>query len=167
MKVANSKSYGNELVEQIIRPTLNSLGVHSSAAEKLLLGTVAAKSNQTLRLGNNKGIGIYSITPERHHEIWDNYIAHDEDLASLVRGFASQREFLKAPHQELIFNLRYATAIAWLGYQQAGMNVEEAHTDQELALFWHQVHARKDPKRTPADFLTSLSGLDNHTEKAA
>ena len=38
------------------------------------------------------------------------------DIASLVRGLASQRDFLDHPHAELTTNLSYATAIAWFNY---------------------------------------------------
>jgi hypothetical protein len=37
-------------------------------------------------------------------------------MASLVRGLASQHDFLSQPHAELATNLSYATAIAWFMY---------------------------------------------------
>jgi len=43
-------------------------------------------------------------------------LAFHPDLASRIRGLASQRAFLEDPHSELATNLCYATAIAWVMY---------------------------------------------------
>ena len=58
-----------------------------------------------------------------HRNIWDNFLADKSELASKVRGLASQREFLSHPHHELATNLAYATAIAWLIFQRSGVDV--------------------------------------------
>ena len=39
-------------------------------------------------------------------------LAFQPDLASIVRGFASQHHFLREPDLELVTNLNYATAVA-------------------------------------------------------
>lgn len=68
-----------------------------------------------------RGLGIFRITPEKHREIWDTYLIQFPDLASNVRGFASQKQFFNDPHGELISNLNYATVIAWMIYCSAGV----------------------------------------------
>ncbi|MEE8056278.1 MAG: hypothetical protein V3T17_00355 [Pseudomonadales bacterium] len=115
-----------DLTQQIIKPTLNYLGMDSLAAEKLLLGTASQESGLDLFCQQSQGIGIYQISPEQHRQAWDNYLAFRPDLASKVRGLASQHQFLKNPDQELKTNLAYSTAIAWIIYVQSEIKLPEA-----------------------------------------
>ena len=113
-----------ELREMVIRPTLVSLGKYAQAAENLLMATASVKQENINRLEatNGKAYGIFQIDVPSHQRVWDKYLAFNPELASKVRGLASQREFLNQPHLELATNLSYATAIAWalhLAYPQA------------------------------------------------
>lgn len=113
-----------ELREMVIRPTLISLNKYSQAAENLLMAIALVKQENMIRLGtaNNKAYGIFQIDVPSHQRVWDKHLAFNPELASKVRGLASQREFLNQPHLELATNLSYATAIAWalhLAYPQA------------------------------------------------
>jgi hypothetical protein len=114
----------NELREMVIKPTLIALDKHSQAAENLLMAIALIKQKNISRLEatNGKAYGIFQIDVPSHQRIWDKYLAFNPELASKIRGLASQREFLKHPHLELATNLSYATAIAWalhLAYPQA------------------------------------------------
>lgn len=104
-----------ELRELIIRPTLEYLGCHSNAVENLLVA-VAQYQSGDMSPRSPSCLGIYPIDAEAHQKVWDDHLAFDPDLASRIRGLASQREFLIHPHQELCTNLAYATAIAWAIY---------------------------------------------------
>lgn len=113
-----------ELREMVIRPTLISLDKYSLAAENLLMAIALVKQENSHRLNTHcdKNYGIFQIDVPSHQRVWDKYLAFNPDLASKIRGLASQREFLKHPHLELATNLSYATAIAWalhLAYPQA------------------------------------------------
>lgn len=100
-----------ELREHIIRPTLQYLGKGSDAAENILLAL--AHIDQQNHCQQNKGFGIFQIDAAIHQKVWNQYLAFNPDLASKIRGLASQREFLNNPHIELSTNLAYACAIAW------------------------------------------------------
>ncbi len=125
-----------DLMQQAIRPTLEYLGIHSPAAEKLLLGTAAQESGFDPFCHSDRGIGIYQITSEQHRSIWDSYLAFIPDLASKVRGLASQHQFLKNPDQELAVNLSYSTAIAWIIYLQSDHQLPAADDADGLSLYW-------------------------------
>lgn len=102
-----------DLLEHVITPTLRALGLHSSKAEQQLLGCAAEASGFNPFIESCKGLlGIYQISSQQHRRAWDQYLAFRPDLASKVRGLASQHHFLKDPDQELKTNLAYATAIA-------------------------------------------------------
>lgn len=104
-----------ELREQIIHPTLDYLGKAGTAVENLLVAIVTQKQNHN-HTKHQKGLGPYAIDTSTHQMVWDKYLAFHPDLASRIRGLASQRAFLEDPHSELATNLCYATAIAWVVY---------------------------------------------------
>jgi len=128
-----------ELRQHVIRPTLIYLGRHSPAAEAILLGTAACQSSLGSALDDRHGHGLYRIAETRHQQLWDLHLARDPDLASQVRGLASQHAFLAAPHLELTVNLRYATAIAWMLIEAHGTALPDAEDLLGLACVWRQV----------------------------
>ncbi|WXL27829.1 hypothetical protein WG219_10410 [Ectopseudomonas mendocina] len=128
----------SELSQHVIRPTLEYLDKHSAAAEHLLLAIAASQSQLCASLDDDRGHGLYRINTHDHRYIWDHYLARDPDLASLVRGLASQHAFLSAPDTELIVNLRYATAIAWLLIESAsnGKTLPDITDATGMAQLW-------------------------------
>ena len=127
-----------ELSHYVIRPTLLYLGQDNPDAEALLLGIAASQSNLGSALHDRRGHGLYCIREPRHAALWDEYLVHDPDLASLVRGLASQHAFLCSPHLELTVNLRYATAIAWLLIEQQQLTIPAADDLLGMARVWRQ-----------------------------
>ena len=143
----------------IIRPTLKKLGNWTPSLENLLLGTAASASQLGMELHSDEGIGVYKIEKAVHHRVWDEFLAFDADLASKVRGFASQREFLANPDMELAINLGYSTAIAWGVYALNKAVIPEDDRDQEaLSLCWHQ-HFCRDQRQQPDHFLKVYAKL--------
>jgi hypothetical protein len=104
----------DHLREQVIRPTLEYLGAWSEEAERELLAAALRRAESNLFSPRRGGLGLYQITPAEHRDLWDRYLAFRPDIASRVRGLASQRAFLSNPDKELQTNLSYCTAIAWL-----------------------------------------------------
>ncbi len=113
------------LREQVIRPTLKYLGVWSTASEEFLLGAAIGPPELGLFSLQRDGLGIFHITSTQHRDIWDKYLAFNPDLASRVRGLASQRQFLSNPDGELQTNLSYCTAVAWLLHQRSSQLLPE------------------------------------------
>ncbi len=100
----------SELRDNVIRPTLLYLGKQSDAAENILAAIARSHRQNPSSLCPQ---GIYPIDAALHQKVWNQYLAFDPEMASKIRGLASQREFLNSPHNELRTNLAYATAIAW------------------------------------------------------
>lgn len=137
----------------IIRPTLVYLGVSSNAAEDLLLGTLLAMAWLPADKHCRGGIGPYAISAAVHTCLWDEYLALQPDLASLIRGLASQRCFLQDPHAELAYNLAYATAIAWMFYQQQAVCLDSSADTLALARVWHRTYPHQGASER--DFIRS------------
>jgi hypothetical protein len=130
-----------ELLDEFIRPTLRKFSIDISGADYLLLGTAAQESHLQFYIHHNKcqqnkGLGLYQITHEMHWDVWDNYLAYNADMASAVRGLASQHTFLTNPDAKLTTNLDYATAIAWLIYKKNSVKLPKQPTNKELAKCW-------------------------------
>ncbi|CAM3195536.1 hypothetical protein BZK31_19835 [Pseudomonas floridensis] len=128
-----------ELCRHVIRPTLVYLDRRSHCAESLLLGIAASQSSLGTALDSRRGHGLYRIPEPSHQRLWDDYLALDPELASRVRGLASQHAFLSGPHLELTVNLRYSTAIAWMMIE-AGNTVLPAEDDPlAMARIWRNI----------------------------
>jgi hypothetical protein len=118
------------LKEHVIRPTLKYLGTWSPASEAFLLDIAINAPDLGLFSARNEGLGLFHITAAQHRDLWDRYLAFNPDIASRVRGLASQRAFLTNPDSELQTNLSYCTAIAWLLHLRSGRLVEETRDDK-------------------------------------
>lgn len=131
----------------VIRPTLQKLEIHSPAAELLLLGTAAAESElgASLKTEGQRTAGIYRMHGLTHRHIWDDYLAVRPELASQVRGLASQHEFLTNPHAELTTNLAYATAVTWLAYvRHPEFSLPKTASPLLLATLWKNCYHLRD-----------------------
>ena len=113
------------LKDQVIRPTLEYLGAYSPANETTLLSAATDAPDLGLFAPRSDGLGVFHITASQHRDIWDRYLAFNPEIASRVRGLASQRAFLSNPDGELKTNLSYCTAIAWLLYLRANGTPEQ------------------------------------------
>ncbi|MEH6566972.1 MAG: hypothetical protein V7756_16750 [Halopseudomonas sp.] len=136
-------SAADNLLENILRPTLTYLGVTCAAMEQLLLGTLITIARLSALQRSEQAIGPYAITPQQHTEIWDHHLAQQPELASKVRGLASQHCFLQNPHAELGYNLAYATAIAWLIYDRQQLPISVSSDLPSLARIWERSYPHK------------------------
>ena len=147
-----------DLRHWVVRDTLKSLDDHSLAAENLLLGTAAQESGLGVCLHQGKRRGLYHLTAATHRSVWDKYLINNPELASRVRGMAGQHSFLKDPHSELVTNLKYATAIAWMVYRRCDPPLPEANDIAGLANYWHR-HFHPKPTASEQQFIQSYKEL--------
>jgi hypothetical protein len=125
------------LRDQVIRPTLEYMGQWTAAREDFLLDAAVSAPDVGLFSARKGGLGLFNITAAQHRDLWDRYLAYNPDLASRVRGLASQRAFLSDPDGELQTNLSYCTAIAWLMQQRTGGITEEAEKEAKADTLAH------------------------------
>ena len=135
------------LRQHVIEPTLQYLDMHSSSATHVLEGAASHESDCDPFSQQHQGLGIYQISSEQHRNVWDQFLAFQPDLASKVRGLASQHQFLKDPDSELITNLRYSTAIAWMLFLQSEA-AEKKSSQQPIRPYWHKLY---EEEAEPAD----------------
>ncbi len=158
-----------ELRKLVVKPTLESLNAYSEATENLIVGTAAQESELGFHLNigpteanhnQDMGYGIYRITAKEHQQVWDCYLVNHPQLASDIRGLASQHEFLKNPHLELATNLSYATAIAWAIYQSNGATALADEDLPSMAQTWFSCfHHSAENNGSPENFTENYRRL--------
>lgn len=101
-----------QLLRFIIRPVLQSLGLHSVAAERLVLGTACQESEcgRWVKQIGGPALGIYQMEPDTwlDHLKWLD--SHPE-LKSKCQSWSAGHGFF-----DLIGNLHYATAMCRIHY---------------------------------------------------
>lgn len=121
------------LRDQVIQPTLKYLGAWTPTIESFLLDAAVDAPDLGLFSETKGSLGIFHITAAQHRDIWDRYLAFKPEMASRIRGLASQRAFLTDPDSELQTNLSYCTAIAWLLYQRANITIGSVKQGQMVS----------------------------------
>ncbi len=135
----------------VIRPALRAIGLCSPAAERLLLGTALTESGlRRLHQVDGPALGIFQIEPATHADVWANYLAYRENLASRVASLASEQPRL----DQLVWNLAYATAIARLIYYRRPEPLPAADDLAGLARYWKAHFNTALGAGSAEDFLT-------------
>ena len=123
----------------VIRPVLKDLDLWSPVAENLLLGTAAQESHMGTYLDQadptieGPAFGIFQIEVKTHDDIWENYLAYNEDLARVVRRYSLPT----FSYSQLAGNLYYATAIARIHYRRVKEPLPNDPTNvKALANYW-------------------------------
>ena len=103
----------------VITPALEAIGLSSTSAAELLLGTALVESRLVWRrqLGNGPARGLFQMEMATHDDIWKNYLAYRSSLAGKIKNLKS---ILNAdPESELENNDQYAAAMARVHYKRA------------------------------------------------
>jgi hypothetical protein len=104
------------IAAEIIRPSLNALGIWSQARETLVLGTGAHESHYQYfqQVGGGPALGWWQCEPATHQDIWKNYLSFRPVLAQplnqLRNGETSAMALLRYP--------LYAAALCGLHYMR-------------------------------------------------
>lgn len=154
----------------VITPTLQYLDPYvpySDEAAMLLLGTAAVESRlKYLEQLHGPALGLYQIEPATHEDLWRRYLARDEVLAGRVAALLSAEcqgdvttilrrsaePFPLRCHQELVYNLRYATAIARLVYYCAPEPLPPARLGA-MARYWKDHYNTDEGRGRPRHFV--------------
>lgn len=108
----------NQFRELIVKSSLNDLLLYSKEAEELMVFTCAVESEggTYLHQVNGPALGIYQMEPGTHNDIWQNYIYNNGSLT--LRLFSNFDIGSMPSEARMIYDLRYATAMARLHYRR-------------------------------------------------
>jgi hypothetical protein len=108
--------------EIIVRPVLQYLDPaipYSTAAENLLLGTMAQESRMGMyvkQIGGGPALGIYQCEPATHADLWQNFIMQRPALNNMLLMLSLSRTMIIPHEEDLIYSLKYATAVCRVHY---------------------------------------------------
>lgn len=125
------------MLENLIRPLLAELGEPRAGMAELLLRCWQLGCSS----GHPAGLGPYALSSVQHRQLWDGWLAWRVELASQIRGLASQHHFLRDPDGELTCNLLYSTALAWVAIIASERAIPGAGDSAGQTLLWQQVFA--------------------------
>lgn len=159
-----------QLRESIVRPTLQAIGMHSMAAEQLVLGTMAQESRfeYLKQLGNGPALGLAQMEPATHDDIWLNYLNYKPVLAEKVSRLGSKanmRSFggIESPKPiELVSNLSYAVAMCRVHYRRVPAALPSADDIEGLARYWKDHYNTHLGKGTVEEFIENFHLVQNH-----
>jgi len=140
---------------EIVRPVLVHLGMHSDAAEILIIGTAVQESGLHFLRQNPTGpaLGVCQMEPATHDDLWQNYLNFRPELTGLVHDFTAPWPELSA---QLVGNLPYAVAMARVHYWRAPGALPDATDIEGLGAYWKQYY------NTPLGHGTAQQFTDNY-----
>lgn len=130
----------NQFRLNIVRPTLKLIGLHSQAAENLLVGTALKESglHYIKQLGGGPALGVYQIEPNTHDDIFFRYLSTiNHNLYEKINPLRGSRDNWEL---DLIGNLPYATAIARTKFWMDPEPLPEDDDIVGLAGIWKRVY---------------------------
>ncbi len=143
----------DDLLNQVIRPVLESLGMGGESAENLLLGTAAHESlmGHYLKQECGPALGIYQVEPNTHADIYNNYLCYHPVIKERVERFSMNTSIL-GREVEIIGNLQYATVITRVIYYRVAEKLPDADDLDGLAKYWKKYYNTELGKGTIEDF---------------
>ena len=120
--------------ELVIRPTLKHLGVYTKATEELLFATAAHESlgGRIMKQFEGPALGPYQVEPFTHQDHWSHYLKYRPELAAKIK----QLTRYPRSDSELITNLKYATAMAYIKYERMQEPIPTTTDIHVLAKYW-------------------------------
>jgi hypothetical protein len=141
----------------IVEPVLKEYDYYSAAAMNLVLGTAAQETlcGYYLKQTKGPGLGIYSMEPRTHDDVWTIVILDRPFLKHKI-----EQEFYKFEEMQsanLVGNLWYATLMCRLQYIRFKEPLPD-HSDIEgLAEYWKKYYNTVKGKGTVEDFVRNYS----------
>lgn len=146
-----------DLIEHVIRPTLEYMGMYSEAAENLLIGTAMQESRlKYLHQVSGPAIGLWQMEPATHDDLYTNFIDYKGALKALVRSLAgSKYANTKIDPDEMHGNLYYACAMARLQYYRQKEPLPYAEDIHALSRYYKKYYNTPLGKATLEQFIES------------
>lgn len=126
-----------QLRELVVRPALQFIGLHTPAAENLVLGTAIVESATDFlrQSGSGPALGLWQMEPATHDDIWVNYIGYRRALVERMNQLTTSAAITDGA-TELVGNLYYAAAMCRIAYARAPEQLPEANDALAMAKLW-------------------------------
>jgi hypothetical protein len=147
-----------QLKELVFKPALIDLLMYTDVALELMVFTCANESQGATfikqeAIGKTKAaLGIFQMQPEDYNDIWFNYLPHKPNIMlQLTHSFEVNR---MPPEDRLVYDLRFATAMARIHYARVSEPLPFAAADIEgIYVYYKKYYNSELGKATYADSL--------------
>lgn len=148
----------------LVKETITFLGLHSQAAEDLIMGTIAQESHlgtYIKQLGKGPALGLVQMEPNTHDDIWDNFLKYKPPLANLVWTLSLNNGLFtsdgKPDSAQLMGNMYYAIAMCRIHYFRKSDPLPQAGDIAGYANYWKKHYNTPLGKGTTAEFLANYA----------
>ncbi len=126
--------------EYIIRPSLTVIDALTDASEELVLGTALQESRLIYikQIGGGPAVGVFQMEPATHDDIWENYLAYQDELSQKVLTLAAPNGGNPPGANEMIGNLWYACAMCRVHYRRVSDPLPQAGDVPGMASYWKE-----------------------------
>jgi len=140
----------------VIRPALEKLGMWSTAAEELVLGTAIVESSLIYlrQHGDGPALGLWQVEPATHDDLYANYLSYRQELSALLMELRAPALSLE---ENLASNLMYGAAVCRLCYYRQPEALPEAGDLEGQAAFWKQHYNTPPGAGTVGKYMRALS----------
>ncbi len=142
-----------QLRELIVKPALEEVGLHSDAAEDLVMGTAAQESHlqYVKQLGGGPALSLFQIEPATYTDYWENYLAYQADLASEIRA-ACGFEGIPEPTR-LVWDFKFASIMCRVHYRRISSPLPMHGDLPGYAAYWKKYYNTVHGAGTEEEFV--------------
>jgi len=140
-----------DLLTLVIRPVLMDLGLHTTKAELLILGTACAESDCGRYLkqrGDGPALGIFQMERATHDDLYENFLSFRPLLRDRAWQYVTDG---RQNAEEMIGNLYYATAMCRIHYLRDPEPIPDTLPGQ--AAYWKRVYNTEAGKGTVEKYI--------------
>lgn len=149
----------SNLIDCIITPTLNTIGLASPNSVQLVAATIAHESSMGTYLIQNSGpaLGIAQTEPATHDDLWTNYLKYNPVIVDrIVAATGIQLNENQPPASDiLVYNLRYAVAMCRIAYYRHPEPLPNYGDIEGMANYWKQYYNTPQGAGTVEQFIQS------------
>lgn len=123
----------HDLRQYIIDPVLQAIGLYSTAASNLVLGTGIIESNLAyLHQRGGPALGLFQMEPDTHDDLVKTFLPSRPKVAAMLQGYKYSSGWI----HPLMGSLPYAAAMTRIFYLRVPDPLPNASDAHGLALYW-------------------------------
>ena len=149
-----------QLIEHIIRPSLEAIDACSEPAVALLQAVAMAESGggyYVKQFGKGPALGIYQMEPDTYKDIWFNFLAGRPDLRSKV--LVAIGTHIQPTAERLITDMMLATIMARLHFMRRSEPLPATHDLKGQARYWKLYYNTEYGAGTVKGFIEKNGGV--------
>jgi len=141
---------------EIVRPTLQLMGLYSDAAENLLMGTALHESGglKYVKQINGPALGFYQMEPATLWDLYRNWLKYRPIWRGILDSFKPRN---MGRETALVMCLGYSTAAARLQYYRVPKPLPDADDIDSLAKYYKRHWNTSKGKASEYDFIRAYT----------